>query len=144
LLALCGIGFSCSEGCTKVRTAHSRGEDLFVGREPLTGTIRGHKTGLPPEVIRCTNCHGANSQGGTDALPGQRSINRSWLLEATERRGGPPSVYDVRAFCKLLRTGVDPAYILIARDMPVYDLDDTACQGLWEFLTKEVTRNAKH
>lgn len=143
-LALCGIGLISLQGCSEARKARIRGEDLFVGREPLKGAIREHKTGLPPEVVRCANCHGADSQAGADALTGQRQIDRSWLLEPNERRGGPPSVYDARSFCKLLRTGVDPAHILIAREMPVFDLDDTACLGLWAFLTDEGARNGKH
>jgi hypothetical protein len=34
----------------------------------------------------------------------------------------------------LLRTGIDPAYVLVAREMPVFDVDDAQCEGLWRFL----------
>jgi hypothetical protein len=38
------------------------------------------------------------------------------------------------SFCKLLRTGVDPASIVIAREMPVYTLNEAQCGSLWTFL----------
>jgi hypothetical protein len=110
-----------------------RGEAMFLGNEPLVGAIRGHRTNLPPEVVRCRNCHNRGEQ----KAPGQDSappIGRSLLLKLQRRRGGPPSSYDPASFCKLLRTGVDPAYILISRVMPAYVVDDAQCESLWEFL----------
>jgi hypothetical protein len=56
------------------------------------------------------------------------------LLEFHQRRGGPPSRYDEPAFCKLLQTGIDPMHILIAREMPAYNIDDAQCASLWSFL----------
>jgi hypothetical protein len=112
----------------------SRGEALFVGRERLQGRIRGHDSHLPPDAVRCRNCHAAGTQARDPAAAAPR-IDRSWLLELRARRGGPPSSYDRSSFCKLLRTGVDPAYVLIAREMPIYDLDDARCAELWKFVT---------
>jgi hypothetical protein len=117
----------------------TRGEALFAGRESLKGTIRGHEGRLPPEVVVCGNCHPAANQSRADAAAPR--IDRSWLLEASPRRRGPPTSYDSRSFCRLLRTGVDPAYILIAREMPVYDVDDAQCGELWRFLTEEGRAN---
>ena len=109
---------------------------MFAGTEALKGTIRGHQTDLPPEVVKCGNCHAAGHQPRAGATRAPR-IDRSLLLSTMQRRGGPPSAYDAQSFCKLVRTGVDPAYILIAREMPVYDMDDARCTSLWRFLTKE-------
>jgi hypothetical protein len=39
------------------------------------------------------------------------------------------------SFCKLLRTGVDPVSVLVAREMPIYDLDDAQCTSIWNYLT---------
>ena len=99
------------------------GSALFHGGQPLIGRIRGHDTALPPEAVRCVNCHAT------------RRISRALLLEARQRRGGPPTRYDQPAFCKLLRTGIDPGYVLIAREMPIYDVDEAQCAGLWRYLT---------
>jgi hypothetical protein len=109
-----------------------RGDALFHGKEPLGGRIRGDDQLLPPEAVRCVNCHGAKST----RLSGKAAphIDSALLLEFRQRRGGPPSRYDQRAFCRLLRNGTDPAQILIAREMPTYELDDAQCGSLWTFL----------
>ena len=114
----------------------NRGEALFRGREPLDGTIRGHQSRLPAEVVRCHNCHARGKDQVAKGTSAPR-IDRSLLLESRPRRGGPPSSYDEPAFCKLLRTGVDPAFVLIAREMPVYDVTDAQCAHLWRFLTED-------
>ena len=36
----------------------------------------------------------------------------------------------------MLRTGVDPASIVITRQMPRYTLDDNQCLNLWRYLTE--------
>jgi hypothetical protein len=115
-----------------------RGDALFHGQEPLTAKIRGHEDEdtLPAEAIRCANCHAA-TPASAGAQPLSRiappHLDRALLLEFHERRGGPPSRYDQAAFCKVLRTGVDPAHILIAREMPAYVIDDAQCASLWTY-----------
>ena len=112
-----------------------RGRALFVGKVPLKGRVRGHQGELPPAVVVCRNCHAAGTQTpGPVSTPAPR-IDRSLLLAAKPRRGGLPSSYDRASFCKLLRTGVDPAYVLVAREMPIFDIDDGQCDSLWRFLT---------
>ena len=127
-------GQSSSAGAN---TSAQRGEALFRGQEALSGRIRSHEDALPPEAIRCVNCHGlqAPASGSTRRLLGSYAprLNSALLLEFHQRRGGPPSRYDEAAFCKLLRTGVDPAQIVIAREMPVYELDDARCASLWNY-----------
>jgi hypothetical protein len=117
--------------------AARRGNALYYGKEALTGKIRGHDELLPAEAVRCANCHDA-ANGGRQGLGLGRSVaphlDRSLLLEARQRRGGPPSRYDQAAFCKLLSTGVDPASIVIAREMPVYELEPGQCASLWMLL----------
>jgi hypothetical protein len=118
-----------------------RGYALFHGQEALAGRIRGHDEGLPAEALRCANCHEATSRRLTGvAAP---HVDRSLLLEYRQRRGGPPSRYDAASFCKLLRTGADPVFIVIAREMPVYDLNEAQCNSLWTFFTEKDTRNDK-
>jgi hypothetical protein len=115
-------------------SAVERGRALFVGREALRGKLRHHAEGLPAEVIACGNCHGAQRGEGPKASRAPR-LDRALLLEPRERRGGPPSAYSAASFCKLLRTGIDPAHVMIAREMPVYTVDDAQCRSLWQFLT---------
>jgi hypothetical protein len=117
--------------------AAQRGNALYHGKEALTGKIRGHDELLPAEAVRCVNCHEAVSSdrlGGGLGRSAAPHLDRALLLEARPRRGGPPSHYDQAAFCKLLNTGVDPASIVIAREMPAYELEPGQCAGLWSFL----------
>lgn len=117
-----------------------RGDALFNGRgdvngrnkEVFHGRIREHDDDLPPETVRCVNCHGAS--GASLTGKGAPHLDRAFLEDFRQRRGGPPSRYDQPAFCKLLRTGVDPAHILIAREMPTYTIDEAQCASLWLFL----------
>ncbi len=113
----------------------ARGRALFNGKEPLAGRVRDHRSPLPAQVVVCRNCHAA--QAGAGQPPPAPAVDRALLLQAVPRRGGPPSAYDRAAFCKLLRTGVDPAYVLVAREMPVFELDDAQCDSLWLYLTAE-------
>ncbi len=119
-----------------------RGDSLFHGKEKLNGRIRGHDDALPPEVVRCANCHEATDKARLSRVAAPR-LDRSVLLALRQRRGGPPSRYDQAAFCKLLRTGIDPANIVIAREMPVYEVDETQCASLWTFLLGKENANAK-
>jgi hypothetical protein len=112
----------------------ARGEAIFSGRRPLRGRIRGHESDLPPQVVACRQCHlRSPGDGGPAAAP---VLDRKLLLQLVQRRGAPPSVYDLQSFCKLLRTGIDPAYVLIDRIMPTYEMSDTDCAALWQVLTR--------
>ena len=111
-----------------------RGSALYHGRHALKGKIRGHDEFLPADAVRCANCHEAARGGQLGRLTAPR-LDRSLLVDSRQRRGGPPSQYNRQSFCKLLRTGVDPASILIARQMPIYEMDEDQCTSLWIFLT---------
>lgn len=143
-----GLGASCAAitlaavVCAAPASARApitaaRGRALYTGREPLAGRVRDHRSDLPPAVVVCRGCHGDGVAAPGAAPPPAPAINRALLLEARPRRGGPPSAYDLPAFCRLLRTGVDPAYVLVAREMPVFDVDDARCESLWRFVTAE-------
>jgi hypothetical protein len=119
--------------------ALQRGLQLYAGAAPLQGTITGHAAPLPPAATRCINCHALGAAGPARAASAPGSfgplLTRERLTQRVARRGGPPSAYDEAAFCRLLRTGIDPAYVLIPRDMPRYALADADCRGLWLYLT---------
>ena len=119
--------------CADSESAIVRGWKLFSGVEALTGTIVGHKAALPPAAVRCSNCHVPGDAPAQPSL-GPR-LDRSTLLDPQKRRGAPPSAYDQRRFCRILRTGVDPAYVVIASEMPRYEMDDAQCGSLWLYLT---------
>jgi hypothetical protein len=134
------MGLSLTAVAGQSSDSFRRGDALFHGEEALTGKIRGHDEALPSEVVRCSNCHEAT--GGKLASPAPH-IDRTLLFEYRQRRGGPPSRYDAASFCRLLRTGADPVFILIAREMPVFEVTDAQCDSLWTFVTEKDTRNAK-
>lgn len=108
-----------------------RGAQLFDGQEPLKGAIVGHDDALPAFASKCVNCH--DPAASEKANYGSK-LTRAALLEAVARRGGPPSRYEIGSFCRLLRTGIDPAHIIILRAMPRYEIDDAQCLALWNYL----------
>jgi hypothetical protein len=122
--------------CAQTAAGNPRGHDLFSGAAPLRGSIIGHNNALPPQGARCINCHAVGS-----AAPAASSasfgplLTRRHLTGLVARRGGPPSRYDQRAFCRLLRQGLDPATVMIARAMPRYDISEADCQALWLLLS---------
>ena len=127
--------------------AVSLGRQIYRGEVALPGTIQGHAQPLPPLAARCTNCHSRESVARVAALsasglaPGPAAVSfaplltRDRLLTPMARRGGPPSRYDTASFCRLLRTGIDPAYVLIPRQMPRYELSDAQCAALFGYLS---------
>ena len=116
--------------------ALSLGRQLYRGEVALSGTINGHAQPLPPIATRCTNCHSRDSaaQAASGAASFAPLLTRERLLGPIARRGGPPSRYDEASFCRLLRTGIDPAIMLIPRQMPRYAIDDAQCKALWGWL----------
>ena len=117
--------------------AANLGRQLYRGEVALPGTISGHAQPLPPVATRCTNCHSRESaaQAASGAASFAPLLTRERLLGPIARRGGPPSRYDEAAFCRLLRSGIDPAIMLIPRQMPRYAIDDAQCRALWTYLT---------
>lgn len=109
------------------------GRALFMGTSPLVGRIAMHQGHLPSEVLRCANCHESEASPPV-ALTVAPRLDRSRLLGAKERRGGPASSYDLTAFCTLLRTGEDPAHLIVNVQMPRYELSARDCENLWHFL----------
>lgn len=138
------------------------GAAIFAGRQPLPGHLRGDGMALPTQATRCTNCHatdaGLSADGIAGAVPtgakagtvtadGQAPatgapaaanfaprLNATQLAQALPRRGGPPSRYDATSLCRLLRTGVDPAGVMVQRAMPLFEASDADCQALWQYL----------
>jgi hypothetical protein len=116
------------------------GRLLFEGHAPLVAKVRGHTEPLPGSASRCTNCHVT-----TDARPGSPAprltqafgpaLTAAYLTQPVSRRGAPPSRYDLRSFCRLLSTGIDPAEVLLSRNMPLYDLPESDCKALWQYLS---------
>lgn len=114
------------------------GRRLFEGQAPLDGRLGGHPKSLPVDTIRCMNCHRREPwPAGTPAAQTQGYgpiLDAASLRTPTPRRGGPPSRYDAASLCRLLRDGVDPAYVLIDRSMPRYRIGDADCAALWRHL----------
>lgn len=124
--------------------AARRGGRLFTGEAPLDASLRGHDQVLPPDALRCSNCHvvdvsagaGLAAQGASAAAasPAPPRLGAQALLQPQRRRGGPPSSYSAQSFCRLLRSGIDPAQVYTAQTMPNYRISDADCMALWAFL----------
>lgn len=118
--------------------AQAHGAALWSGAQPLDGRIAGHAQSLPVSAVRCINCHGAAAAAADPTRDSAAPpLTAQHLLQSQPRRGGPPSRYDAAAFCTLLRTGVDPAAVLLPRQMPRYTIAEADCQALWAFLVVE-------
>lgn len=115
------------------------GAALFHGTPALPARLRHQDLSLPARASRCSNCHLGDSR--QPAL-GPR-LDASWLLGMRPRHGGPATRYERDSFCRLLRTGIAPADIVVAQAMPTYQLDDTQCDALWRHLTR-LTAPAAH
>jgi len=135
----CGTAPAFAAGTADI----ARGQALFNGAAPLRGTIHGHQSALPAHAARCVNCHAPGSSSANvppgSAAPANTSfaplLTAAYLTGPVARRGGPPSRYDEAAFCRALRTGIDPAYVIVSRSMPRYALSDADCGALWQHLT---------
>jgi hypothetical protein len=121
------------------------GARAFDGRDPLRARVDGHDAPLPAAAVACANCHlpdpgparasaaGAPPGGGASFGP---RLDRASLTVDAARRGGPPSRFDRVSFCRTLRTGEDPAGVLLPRAMPRYEIDDAGCDRLWRHLMR--------
>jgi len=107
------------------------GRALYAGERALPGRIVGHDLDLPVQASRCVNCHGSAATPVEVFAP---RLDGGDLMRLQPRRGGPPSRYDAAALCTLLRTGVDPAHVVIPRTMPRYRASDADCEALWAHL----------
>jgi len=151
LAALCAALLCAATAPVGAKTGGTDGPDdrpaaagraLFDGRAPLKGRIATHVNDLPPEVVVCANCHAAPLGPEVRQSLAPR-LDRARLLDPVARRGGPPTRYDAAAFCRLLRTGVDPARIVNNLEMPRYDVDERQCAALWTYLTSERGTDAR-
>jgi cytochrome oxidase Cu insertion factor (SCO1/SenC/PrrC family) len=108
------------------------GEWLYEGRQPLPARVAEEP--LAAQAAACKACHeSAGREGGIAAPP----LNRRTLQDQAPRRGGPPSSYTADSFCHALRTGADPAGVVLAEQMPRYTVSGAACQALWTYLNRE-------
>lgn len=108
------------------------GEWLYEGRQPLPARVAGEP--IAAHAAACKACHESAGREGGIAVP---PLNRRTLQEKAPRRGGPPSSYTAGTFCEALRTGADPAGVVLAEQMPRYTVSSAACQALWTYLNRE-------
>ncbi len=120
------------------RQRRNDGEAIYLGRTDLAGTLPGHSTSLPTLATRCSNCHEAQSPALGASAPAAAyatSLTAATLARLSARRGGPPSRFDASSLCALLRTGIDPAQVMIATTMPRYAPTEQQCTSLWAYLS---------
>lgn len=104
---------------------------------PLPGRLAGHTFDLPAAATRCVNCHaGVARTASLDSAAFATPLHAGTLQLAISRRGGPPSTYDASSLCRVLREGVDPAFVVVDQAMPRYQASDAQCAALWAWLTR--------
>lgn len=114
--------------------APERGKRIFHGLDVLQATVQKNGTALPAHASKCINCHSAQTPGG--AWPGtSQYLSATTMSRRISRRGGPAYAYDRPTFCHTVRTGVDPAGIVLESKMPRYEMSDAQCADLWFFLS---------
>lgn len=157
-LAVLWLGWlGAAQGQPAEITTSTRGAQIYQGQVVLSGQLRGHDQALPADALRCTNCHEASRQPARDdssgapavAANGNRSgsasssfaprLDQASLAWPQARRGGPPTRYDQAAFCRVLRTSIDPGDVLLNKPMPRYTLSNDDCAALWQFLSQRPT-----
>ncbi|WP_152987662.1 hypothetical protein [Aquabacterium parvum] len=106
------------------------GQRWFNGEAPLQARMVGHAQDLPAAAAACINCHGAGASSERFAV----ALNRNWLTQPQARRGGPLSRYDATSFCRVLREGIDPAWVVVNQTMPRYEVTGLQCRALWMHL----------
>lgn len=133
---------SLAMGAARPPPPIEHGRQLFTGEQVLVARMVGHSPMLPPEAVRCSNCHqhatlpsSVAPQGDEDTRAFGPKLEPNTLTQLQPRRGGPPSRYDVKSFCRLLREGIDPAHVMIPQTMPRYSFTDIECEALWIFLS---------
>jgi len=142
LLAFVAPGWAAEDAASR-----QRGQAYFLGEAVLAGRLSGHAMDLPSVASRCVNCHrdsadaraaSARAAGNTGLDPsadaGAPPLGRAWLTQWRSRRFAPASRYDAASLCTLLRSGVDPAMVVIPATMPRYQASDAQCADLWNFL----------
>ena len=108
------------------------GEAIYQQAQGAVARVNGED--VMASAARCVNCHGEVGEGRREGALVVAPLHRSALSESRERRGGPPSRYSRETFCQSLRTGIDPAGVVLDAAMPRYDLSSQSCGSLWDFL----------
>ena len=125
-------------GASEHERERERGEAFFAGATPVVARMAGHDEVLPGSASRCANCHGFVRASSPSSAPTfGPTLSARFLRDARSRRGGPASRFDAASLCRMLRTGVDPASIIIARSMPLYEFSDRDCAALWTYLSSD-------
>jgi len=142
MLLGCVLQAGAAGALTNPDSSVATGRRMFLGESPLQGAIASHAELLPARTVACANCHLGTAGLGSGASFAP-VLSRSGMTQLSSRRGGPPSVFAVASFCRMLRTGVDPAFILITRQMPRYTISDDQCRDLWSYLMEANDEPAK-
>ena len=111
-----------------------QGRQLYEAVVPMRARLAGQDFYLPSVATRCTNCHAVLAQPGQSGFA--PTLTEAMLTENRRRRGGPASAYDMAAFCRVLREGIDPAQVMVNSVMPRYDVDREQCAAIWFYLTR--------
>ena len=129
---LATLTVSARTSATTAAADPALGRTLWQGRAPLQARLAGEGADLAPAQARCAACHALPSPEGGGALGDGPMLESSRLVRPMSRRGGKVSRYDEAAFCRLLRSGLDPAANPVSSRMPRYEIAAADCASLWQ------------
>lgn len=112
------------------------GRALYEGAQPISARIAGQDLDLPAAASRCGNCHRLVASTPSSSTAIGPLLEAATLTVRRPRRGGPPSAYAEASFCRVLRTGIDAASVIVDRRMPRYAVSDAECAALWTYVTQ--------
>ena len=108
------------------------GEAIYERAQAVVAKVNGET--VMAGAARCANCHGDLGEGRREGVLVAVPLQRSALMQSHSRRGGPASAYGRASFCRSLRSGVDPAGVVLDTAMPRYDLSDQSRASFWNFV----------
>lgn len=130
--------------CWQIQAQASVGAALFQGKAAPAPPARlnRHAMDLPAAATACINCHQIGYPNKLARnVPFGGWLSSQQLTQLRARRGGPPSRFDAASLCELLRSGRDPALVIVNTTMPRYEVNAAQCEALWTYLnTAEPSR----
>lgn len=112
----------------------SKARDYYSGPARMRAHLDGIDALLEPSSVRCSNCHGVDAGGIPLGVIKGTNIHSASLGNRRSASGASWS-YDGASFCTAVRKGIDGSGRILEPGMPRYDITDSQCRSLWNYVT---------